>query len=353
MGCAQGGPGSDPTASGDNADVYGPLHPAPLLGPDPMGKATQYPILLLHGFNASTTNTWSFNGVAERLAQHAAMDGSVPTHWVREALVPPFESPEVRAAALVDQVNRLLHDSGAPKVNLVAHSMGGLDARVLIDLDAMKGKIASLTTISSPHLGSAIADVVLQVLSKADTTHVEVANAVATLYGLTFNELAGDTDLLAAFKGLSEANSADFNAAHQPSPDVYYQTWAGVSTITGIRNGRTEEACAGADELIRPGTNDQMNPQLWAVSPIVGHGAILIDPNDGMATVASARGPSNYERTCGDPMARGCFHFQGCFPADHLRDVGQPNLTGANPWTGFDHLRFYENLAYDLAAKGF
>jgi len=30
-------------------------------------------------------------------------------------------------------------------------------------------------------------------------------------------------------------------------------------------------------------------------------------------------------------------------------------ITGSslNPFTGFDHLRFYRNLAYDLAARGF
>jgi triacylglycerol lipase len=45
--------------------------------------------------------------------------------------------------------------------------------------------------------------------------------------------------------------------------------------------------------------------------------------------------------------------FRGCIPADHLDQVGQIDDVGASHQTGFDSLRFYRNLAFDLAARGF
>ena len=45
--------------------------------------------------------------------------------------------------------------------------------------------------------------------------------------------------------------------------------------------------------------------------------------------------------------------FRGCIPADHLDQVGQVRDEGANRRTGFDFIRFYRNIAFDLAAMGY
>jgi triacylglycerol lipase len=67
-----------------------------------------------------------------------------------------------RADDLKQNVLRILDDSKAEKVNIIAHSMGGLDARHMLFNDRGQGKIheriASLTTISTPHEGSPFAD---------------------------------------------------------------------------------------------------------------------------------------------------------------------------------------------------
>jgi triacylglycerol esterase/lipase EstA (alpha/beta hydrolase family) len=61
-----------------------------------------------------------------------------------------------RAAALRGFVESL----GVPAVNMVAHSMGGLDARYLISKlgSSMNTRIATLTTVSTPHRGSPFMD---------------------------------------------------------------------------------------------------------------------------------------------------------------------------------------------------
>ena len=53
---------------------------------------------------------------------------------------------------------RILANFPDEPVHLIGHSMGGLDARALAADPAWRGRILSLTTIATPHLGSAIAD---------------------------------------------------------------------------------------------------------------------------------------------------------------------------------------------------
>ncbi|KAL6854089.1 alpha/beta-hydrolase [Trichoderma novae-zelandiae] len=54
-------------------------------------------------------------------------------------------------------------DGQAPVVNIIAHSMGGLDARYMISRLRPRGiKVASLVTIATPHRGSPFADYLVE-----------------------------------------------------------------------------------------------------------------------------------------------------------------------------------------------
>jgi triacylglycerol lipase len=87
-----------------------------------------------------------FRGVRERL-QRAG-------HRVEVVRLPPLGSVQSRAERLAEQVRRL----DAARVNLVAHSMGGLDARYAITKLGLGANVASLTTVGTPHRGTPIAD---------------------------------------------------------------------------------------------------------------------------------------------------------------------------------------------------
>lgn len=73
--------------------------------------------------------------------------------------VPPIGNYEDRARVLADAIAQQYPDGA---VHIIAHSMGGLDSRTLIarNLQGLSnpGRIASLTTVSTPHLGSPVAD---------------------------------------------------------------------------------------------------------------------------------------------------------------------------------------------------
>ena len=309
------------------------------LGPVPAGDPTRHPIILAHGFNTSTTNFWRFNDVDIALAD----DG----HEVLLGSVPPFDTPQVRAAHLETQLDALLA-GGAEKVNLICFSMGGLDCRYLASPNGLDrgADIASITTISSPHRGSGIADAAIGLLPDAD--NAKLIDALASLWGKTFSDVASDSHLVAALESMAEANIGAFNAEIVDAPGVFYQSWAGFSHVLGLGldaiERSIERACTVDGELrmMRHGeTRDAMDVLLHSSAAFVGHfnplrpGDAL--PNDGVSTIESARWGL----------------FRGCFPADHLDQAGQINDDGRDRDTGFDYLRFYRNIAFDLAARGF
>src|SRR6185295_19714138 len=71
----------------------------------------------------------------------------------------PFQSIEHRAGQLKAQIQGAFPD--AKKVNLIAHSMGGLDARYLTSCLGFSDRVASLTTIGTTHRGTRLADLAL------------------------------------------------------------------------------------------------------------------------------------------------------------------------------------------------
>lgn len=298
---------------------------------EPSGPKAQHAIVLAHGFNASTTNAWSFYGVAEALAKDHPV--------VVKAEVPPFASPQTRATYLAKDVDRALAlcrataGCDASGVHLIAHSMGGLDSRALIGGLHYGDRIKTLTTIASPHHGTAIADAVLGLIPSVADNAVD---KLAALFARTFTaeELANDSDVRGALSGLAEHNAAAFAAENPMDSRVYVQSYAGVSSVVGgwLRD-EDKKACEGKIVAFRD-RSDVMDVRLVPVAAFVAHGTDL-RPNDGMATVESAK----------------FGEFKGCVPADHYGEIGQPKRDTFNRWTGFDHIRFYRGIAFDLARR--
>ena len=78
------------------------------------------------------------------------------------ATVPPSGSIEARATKLAESIAA---KAKGKEVNIIAHSMGGLDSRYMISqLKPTDFKIKSLTTIATPHRGSAFADYMFETI---------------------------------------------------------------------------------------------------------------------------------------------------------------------------------------------
>ena len=286
---------------------------------------TCYPIFLAHGFMANP-DMFQFYRVAEHLRAQG--------FYVVEGAVPAFDSVEVRGTALAAQLEGVLEDFQVDKVNIIAHSMGGLDARYAISTLSMGDRVASLTTISTPHRGSAAADLFLA--EQALDEDSPIVGAVLTALGTQYSDgLADDPKLRAGLFSLSEEAAPAFNANNPDDPRVDYQSWAGISGLFGIRNPRGDDACDNVYWQDN-GEVDTLETLFIATAPLVAHGASNT-PNDGMVTVDSARWGS----------------FRGCLHADHADEVGQLNDDGPDPKTGWDHLEFFSFLAQDLVDRGY
>ena len=78
----------------------------------------------------------------------------------------PTQGIEYRGAQLRDQINAAFANGRldpSQKTHIIAHSTGGLDSRWMlspVNPDRIQASIRSLTTISTPHQGSSIADLI-------------------------------------------------------------------------------------------------------------------------------------------------------------------------------------------------
>lgn len=116
-----------------------------------------------------------------------------------------------RAADLKAQVAEILNRTGAEKVHVIAHSMGGLDARSMIARLGMADRVASLTTIGTPHMGTSFADARL---ARGGTELIAVVSKAVDLRG---------------FEDLTRAACRKFNDEvrnAEASNGVFYQTYS-------------------------------------------------------------------------------------------------------------------------------
>jgi triacylglycerol lipase len=118
------------------------------------------PIVLAHGiarFDAIFAK-FGFDLYFKHVPEHLAAHGFT----AYRSRVDYASSVVKRSGELKEEVERILREAGADKAHIIAHSMGGLDARhMIVDL-GMADRVASLTTIGTPHHGTSFADVGLK-----------------------------------------------------------------------------------------------------------------------------------------------------------------------------------------------
>ena len=120
--------------------------------PGPGERGPPLPVILVHGLfgfdrmGIPGARLDYFRGIAKHLDTlgcHA--------HAVK---LPRAASVPERARELCDAITALGHD----RVDLIAHSMGGLDARYALAHFGLAARVRSLVTVGTPHRGTPIAD---------------------------------------------------------------------------------------------------------------------------------------------------------------------------------------------------
>ncbi|BDG06341.1 esterase/lipase family protein [Anaeromyxobacter oryzae] len=168
----------------------------------------RHPVVLAHGLfgfdeiRVGARRHGYFRGVRERLEREGLV-----VHCPRVGKTASVAARAADFAAFVESLP-------ARRVNVVGHSMGGLDARFAVARLGLGRKVASVTTIGTPHLGTPIADV--------GAALGERARLFAALGRLGVD--------VSAFRDLTTERMAAFNHAVPDVRGVHYASVVGAAT---------------------------------------------------------------------------------------------------------------------------
>jgi triacylglycerol lipase len=197
------------------------------------------PVVLVHGLfgfdriGVPGAKLHYFRGLVDHLATlgcHA--------HAVR---LPAAASVPERARILADKIAALPHD----RVDIIAHSLGGLDARYALAHCGLAPRVRALVTIGTPHRGTPLADL-------ATEGPLSLARRAVAALGMP----------LAALDWLSPAALEKFNRDVTDAAGVRY-----ACVVGGIRDDKT--------------------PLPLAIAPAHAYLRRLAGANDGLVPVAS------------------------------------------------------------------
>jgi triacylglycerol lipase len=138
----------------------------------------KYPIVLVHGIivhdRPSLIKFWG--KIPEILRENGAK--------VFLGNTDAWGDYESNAEILKTTIDNVLRETKSEKVNIIAHSKGGLDSRYLIWKYGYGGKVASLTTIATPYHGAELAD---RIYNKK-IVHTWIGKKALTLFGKLYGD---------------------------------------------------------------------------------------------------------------------------------------------------------------------
>lgn len=267
----------------------------------------KYPLLMVHGMGFRDRKHLCYWGrVPKRLESLGA-----EVFFGHQDSVGSVES---NADIIAKSLDEILAKTGAEKVNILAHSKGGLEARYLIN-HGYADKVASVTTIDTPHHGSKTVDF----LMKAPKWIVKTAAWGTDVW----MKILGDKnpDSYDCFDLFTTRTAEQFNIDN-PAPDnIYCQSYA--------------FKCRGSFS----------DPVFCITYPVVRR---FDGDNDGLVSVASAKW-ANFKGVLTTPSYRGVSH------ADVV-DIRRRRLTSraaTSECEVTDITNFYVDIVKELKEMGY
>lgn len=261
---------------------------------------TKYPILLMHGVFFRDFRFFNYWG---RIPYTLKQNGAIVYYGSQQSAASVVSCGQ----ELATRIRAIVQETGCEKLNIIAHSKGGLDSRYAISVCNAAPFVASLTTINTPHKGCIFADYLL------DKIPTKIQKSVARKYNAALKKF-GDTDpdFLSAVQDLTASACLLRNEKLPDCPGMYYQS-------VGSRMNR---ASSGRFPLNM-------------AYPLVKH---FDGANDGLVSVESARWGENFIELM-TPEGRGISHGD-------MIDLNRENVPG------FDVREFYVNLVAGLKERG-
>lgn len=173
---------------------------------------TKYPVLMVHGVffrDFRFFNYW----------------GRIPGELIRNGCTVYYgdqmsaQSVEVCGQEIANKIKEIVDKTGCGKVNIIAHSKGGLDSRYAISVLGAAPYVASLTTVNTPHRGCKFADYLLN--QAPESMKIKVANKYNAALKIAGDK---DPDFIKAVTDLTATRCEELNKIMPDSPEVYYQS---------------------------------------------------------------------------------------------------------------------------------
>lgn len=174
--------------------------------------ATKYPILMVHGVFFRDTKFFNYWG---RIPKELEINGAKIFYGNHPSAASVADS----AAELKTRIAEIIAQTGVQKVNIIAHSKGGLDCRYAISKLGIADCVASLTTINTPHKGCLFADYLLTKIPS------DIKNKVAEAYNSALKKCGeANPDFLAAVNDLTDAYCQQLNSELRTPEGIYCQS---------------------------------------------------------------------------------------------------------------------------------
>lgn len=261
---------------------------------------TKYPIIMVHGIFFRDWQLFNYWG---RIPATLIRNGATINYGKQQSSGSVARSAEeIRKTIL-----KVINETGAEKVNLIAHSKGGLDSRYAISRLGMDKYVATLTTINTPHKGCDMVDDLLKKLPSS------IVRFIAGRYNGIFSKLGDETpDFMSGVKDLSAVRAKKYDDEMPDSPGVSYRS---VMTVMGSASS------AGFP----------LNIGYKMIKKLNGE-------NDGLVAESSAK--HGRHRIIRPTSKRGISHGD-------VIDLNRENISG------FDVREFYVDLVNELRREGF
>lgn len=267
----------------------------------------KYPLLMVHGI---AFRDWKHLCYWGRIPEVLESRGARIYFGKQDAI----GSVEWNSELIAKSLDEILEETGAEKVNILAHSKGGLESRYLAN-HGYADKIASITTIDTPHNGLHFVDRLME----SPQWFINSVGYATNMYG----KLLGDEnpDALSCFDSFTTKTAEQFNLENPVPEGIYCQSYA--------------FKCEGA-----------FSDSLFCISyPFVRK---YDGENDGMVSVTSATW-ANFRGVHTSPAKRGVSHGD-------VIDIRRHRITSYSPASENeinDILVFYTGIIDELRRMGF
>ena len=268
--------------------------------------ATKYPLLLVHGVffrDYKRLNYWG------RIPDDLIANGATVYYGLQHSAASVADC----GRELAERIRAIIEETGCEKVNVIAHSKGGLDMRYALANEGIAPYVASLTTVNTPHTGCIFADFLLTTFPDG------FKDKVADTYNKAAHKLGDpNPDFMAAVSDLTATGCAALapKLAGEHNPEV----------LKGIY-------CQSVGTLLPRATGGRF--PMNVAYPIV---RFFDGPNDGL--VAETAFPFGEKYTLLKPKGkRGISHGD-------IIDLNRENIED------FDVREFYVELVSDLRERG-